>query len=45
MEGKAVFENEKGNKEILLAGDFVAIEPMVKHWVEGILESQLVLFK
>ena len=45
MEGNAVFENEKGIKETLLVGDFVAIEPMVKHWVEGILESQLILIK
>jgi quercetin dioxygenase-like cupin family protein len=45
MEGKAVFENEKGIKETLLVGDFVAIEPMVKHWVEGIIESQLILIK
>ncbi len=45
MEGKAVFENEKGIKETLLAGDFVAIEPMVKHWVVGIIESQLILIK
>ena len=37
--------NEKGIKETLLSGDFVNIEPMVKHWVDGIIESQLILIK
>jgi len=41
----ALFENEKGVKETLITGDYVNIEPMVKHWVEGILESQLILIK
>lgn len=45
IEGKAVFENENGIKATLLSGDYVTIEPMVKHWVEGIQESQLVLIK
>ncbi|HMT34331.1 MAG: hypothetical protein IPF62_14505 [Bacteroidetes bacterium] len=45
IEGKALFENEKGVKETLITGDYVNIEPMVKHWVEGILESQLILIK
>lgn len=45
IEGKAVFENEKGIKETLLSGDYVNIEPMVKHWVEAIIESQLILIK
>lgn len=43
--GKVVFENEKGVKETLLAGDYVNIEPMVKHWVTAITYSQLMLFK
>lgn len=43
--GQAVFENEKGLKETLLPGDYVHIEPMVKHWVEGIEQSQLLLIK
>lgn len=38
IEGKALFENEKGVKETLITGDYVNIEPMVKHWVEGILK-------
>jgi quercetin dioxygenase-like cupin family protein len=45
MEGKVIFENEKGINEILMSGDYVNIEPMVKHWVEGIMESQLILIK
>ncbi|MBK7588341.1 MAG: hypothetical protein IPI22_08370 [Bacteroidetes bacterium] len=45
IEGKALFENENGIKETLITGDYVNIEPMVKHWVEGILESQLILIK
>jgi len=45
MEGEVVFENEKGIKEILISGDYVNIEPMVKHWVEGTIESQLILIK
>lgn len=45
IEGEAIFENEKGLKESLLSGDYVNIEPMVKHWVEGVQDSQLVLIK
>jgi quercetin dioxygenase-like cupin family protein len=43
--GEVVFENEKGIKEILLPGDYVNIEPMVKHSVKGIEDSQLLLIK
>ena len=45
VEGEVVFENEKGIKEKLVSGDYINIEPMVKHWVDGILDSQLVLIK
>ena len=45
VEGEVVFENENGLKEKLLPGDYVNIEPMVKHWVEGTIESQLILIK
>jgi quercetin dioxygenase-like cupin family protein len=45
IEGEVVFENEKGIKEILQPGDFINIEPMVKHWVGGTIESQLILIK
>lgn len=45
MEGEVIFENEKGVKKILMSGDYVNIEPMVKHWVDGTIESQLILIK
>jgi quercetin dioxygenase-like cupin family protein len=43
--GKVVFENEKGVKETLQTGDYIRIEPMVKHWVNATTNSQLILFK
>jgi quercetin dioxygenase-like cupin family protein len=45
VSGNAVFENEKGQKNILLSGDYVEIEPNVKHWVNGIENSNLLLIK
>lgn len=45
IDGKALFENETGVKQTLLTGDYIHIEPLVKHWVEGIFDSQLVLVK
>jgi quercetin dioxygenase-like cupin family protein len=45
VEGEVIFENEKRIKEKLLSGDLINIEPMVKHWVKGIIESQLILIK
>jgi quercetin dioxygenase-like cupin family protein len=45
ISGHAVFENEKGEKHELKAGDYVQIEAMVKHWVDGIHMSQLMLIK
>jgi len=45
MEGHVVFENEKGVRETLLNGDYILIAQDVKHWVEGIVDSQLLLIK
>jgi quercetin dioxygenase-like cupin family protein len=45
IQGKAVFENENGLKETLLSGDYIKIVPMVKHWLNAITDSQLILFK
>lgn len=45
IDGEVIFENEKGVKETLRPGDYVHIEPLVTHWVEGIELSQLVLIK
>ncbi len=39
--GEAVYEDERGAKVDL----YYEIEPMVKHWVKGILDSQLLLFR
>ena len=43
--GKVIFENEKGIKETLSSGDYVHIEPLVKHWVDGLEDSQLIVIK
>lgn len=43
--GEVVFENEKGIKETLHSGDYINIEPFVKHWVIGNHDSQLLLLK
>ena len=45
ISGEAIFENEKGAKKTLKAGDYVQIEPMVKHWVNAVVDSQLILVK
>ena len=45
VEGEVIFGNENGIKETLFPGDYVHIEPMVKHWVDGVIDSQLVLIK
>lgn len=45
IDGQVVFENANGAKETLFPGDYVHIEPMVIHWVEGIITSQLLLIK
>lgn len=45
IEGNVFFENEKGQKEELLPGDYTLIEPMVKHWVQATMDSHLVLVK
>lgn len=45
VEGKAIYGSEDGANEILFPGDYVKIEPMVTHWVEAEIESQLVLIK
>jgi len=45
INGNVVFKNENGLTENLLSGDMVNIEPNVKHWVEGIEDTQLLLIK
>ena len=41
----ASYEDEKGIIITLLSGDFVKIEPNVKHWVNAIEDSNLLLIK
>lgn len=43
--GEVLFENEKGLKQTLTNGDYIKIAPMVKHWLAGVQDSQLILFK
>ena len=43
--GEVIFENEKGIKETLKNGDYLEIEPFVKHRVVGIKDTQLLLLK
>ncbi len=43
--GEVVFENENGQVQTLKAGDYMDIDAMVKHWVKGVEDSQLVLMK
>lgn len=45
VSGNAVYEDEKGTKAVLFSGDFVKIEPNVKHWVNGIENTNLLLIK
>lgn len=43
--GEVVFENEQGLREVMKSGDYMSIEPLVKHWVKGVEDSQLLLMK
>lgn len=45
VSGEVDFENEKGVKEKLHSGDFVNIEPAVKHWLTAESDSLLLLIK
>lgn len=45
ISGEVVYEDEKKNTCNLKPGDFVRIQPHVKHWVKGIEDSQLLLIK
>lgn len=43
--GEVKYEDEKKNSYILKQGEYIKIEPKVKHWVTGIENSQLLLIK
>lgn len=45
VSGEVVFENEKGVVQVLQTGDYISIEPFVKHRVVGNQLSQLILLK
>jgi quercetin dioxygenase-like cupin family protein len=45
INGNAIFKNENGVTENLLSDDMVKIESNVKHWVEAIIDTQLLLIK
>ncbi|WP_075348836.1 cupin domain-containing protein [Algoriphagus marinus] len=43
--GEVIFENEKGIKEMIGPGDYIEIEPDVKHWLFAKTDSNLILIK
>ena len=45
VSGKATFSYENGQKFSLQSGDYVKIEPNIKHWVDAIEESNFLLIK
>ena len=45
VEGSVRFANEHGTVVDLKSGDYIVIEPMVIHWLEGLDMSQLILIK
>lgn len=45
LAGEALFENENGIKLTLTTGDYVNIEPQIKHWINAKSASNLLLIK
>lgn len=45
LTGEAVFENENGLKLTLTTGEYVHIEPQIKHWINAKSTSNLLLIK
>jgi quercetin dioxygenase-like cupin family protein len=45
ISGNATFNDENGSKINLQSGDYVNIEPNVKHWVDAFEESNFLLIK
>ena len=43
--GEVAYEDEKNARVVLRPGDYYEIEPMVKHRVSGLADSQLILIK
>ena len=45
VEGKVIFQDEKGMNETLIPGDFINIEPLLIHRVRGLSNSQLLVIQ
>lgn len=45
ISGEVVYEDELNNNRSLKAGEYIRILPMVKHWVKGLQDSELLLIK
>ncbi len=45
ISGSVIFENEEGLMKTIISGDFIIIEPNIKHWVDGLEDSQLLLVR
>ncbi len=45
VEGSGVYEDQHGTKTEMRPGDYVSIEPEVKHWVKANQGSHFLLFR
>ena len=45
IEGHVIYQDEHGLMETLLAGDYIHIEAMVKHWLDAVRDTHLLLIK
>jgi quercetin dioxygenase-like cupin family protein len=45
VSGKGSYADEKGKKVILKIGDYIKIEPNIKHWVDAFEDSNFLLIK
>lgn len=45
ISGQVMFANEEGMQKSLKTGDYLKITPQVKHWVDAVETSQLILVK
>jgi quercetin dioxygenase-like cupin family protein len=43
--GEVTYEDENRHRQSLKPGDFISIEPNVKHWLEAVTSSQVLLLK
>ena len=45
VDGHVVYKDEQQREITLQQGDYMDIEPMVKHWVDAVVDSNLLLVK